>query len=146
MGMLGTNLEQGRGMTKRASNREPNDTGFSMIEIMIVLALIGLITGMVAVGIQKSNRDAKIRITKNQIHGLAQFIFQHRQLNSGACPDIQQWLVDKTLRSEPKDPWGHPLRIVCPGTHEEEDSADIVSLGPDGKLDTGDDIRSWELP
>ena len=132
-------------MSKQASQCQPNDTGFSMIEIMIVLALIGLITGAVALGIRKKARDGQIRITQTQVREVAQLVFQHRLLNGGACPDFKQWLEDKTLRSEPRDPWGHALRLVCPGTHE-EDSADIVSLGPDGQPDTKDDIRSWELP
>jgi general secretion pathway protein G len=72
-------------------------------------------------------------------------VFQHRLVNSGECPSTQQWVEDKTLKSEPKDPWGHPLLIVCPGQHE-EGGADISSLGPDGQSGTKDDIESWKLP
>ena len=41
------------------------------------------------------------------------------------------------------DPWGNPIRYVCPGVHN-PDSYDVWSCGPDGKNATEDDIGNWE--
>jgi type II secretory pathway pseudopilin PulG len=114
-----------------------------MIEMMLVLALIGLIMGAVVVKLQGRTRDAQKQIARVEIGELGGSILNYRVANGGDCPSIQQWVADKTLKAEPKDPWGHPLLIVCPGEHE-QGGADIVSLGPDGQPGNSDDIRSWQ--
>jgi hypothetical protein len=78
-----------------------------------------------------------------QVRELAAKVFNHRVSNAGECPTIAQWIEDKTLKSEPKDPWGHALVMVCPSEHD-AGGADVVSLGPDGRSDTKDDIVSWQ--
>jgi general secretion pathway protein G len=118
--------------------------GFTMIEIMLVLALVGLIMGAIVVGLRKRAIDGQIMVTRMQVQQLGAMVFQHRLANSGECPSTKQWVEDKTLKSEPKDAWGHLLVVVCPGEHE-EGGADIVSVGPDGQAGTKDDIESWKL-
>jgi general secretion pathway protein G len=114
-----------------------------MIEIMLVLALIGLIMGAVVVKLSRRARDAQRQIARLQINELGAMFLNHRTANGGDCPSINQWLEDKTLKDEPKDPWGRAFTIVCPGQHE-EGGADIVSLGPDGQPGGKDDIESWK--
>ncbi len=115
-----------------------------MIEIMLVLALVGLIMGAIVVGLRKRAIDGQIMVTRMQVQQLGAMVFQHRLANNGECPSTKQWVEDQTLKSEPKDAWGHLLVIVCPGEHE-EGGADIISLGPDGQAGTKDDIESWKL-
>lgn len=115
-----------------------------MIEIMLVIALIGLVMAAVAIGLRKRARDAQIQIARVSVQQLSGLFFQHRLASGGECPSIQQWIDDKTIKSEPKDPWGHVLIIVCPGEHDEI-GADILSPGPDGQTGNKDDIESWKL-
>jgi type II secretory pathway pseudopilin PulG len=115
-----------------------------MIEIMLVLALIGLVMAVVVLGLRKKTRDAQIQIARFDVQQLSGLFLNHRVANAGECPSIKQWLEDKTLKSEPKDPWGHPLVITCPGEHD-EGGADILSPGPDGETGNDDDIESWKL-
>jgi len=115
-----------------------------MIEIMLVLALIGLIMGAIVIGSRRKTRDAQVQIAKLGVQQLSGLFFNHRLANSGECPSIKKWLEDKPLKSEPKDPWGHPLVIICPGEHD-EGSADIISPGLDGEAGNQDDIESWKL-
>jgi general secretion pathway protein G len=156
-------------MSKRSSREE--ETGFTMIEIMLVLALIGLIMGAVVVGLRRNTVQGQVQVARMHIQQLGAMFLQHRVANSGDCPTMAKWIAcgasqlcwlrsiaggfgdpprvpisieDQTLKSEPKDPWGHPLAIVCPGEHE-EGGADIVSLGPDGRPGSKDDIESWKL-
>lgn len=115
-----------------------------MIEIMLVLALIGLIMGTIVYQLRKHSIEAQKQVVRMQIRQLAAMVHYHRLSNHGECPSIAQWIEDKTLKAEPKDPWGHALDIVCPSEHD-DGTADIVSLGPDGQPGTKDDILSWNL-
>ena len=115
-----------------------------MIEMMLVLALIGLVMGAVVVKLRARAIEAQKLIARTQINELGAMFLRYRVGNGGDCPSVDAWVADKTLKSEPKDPWGHPLRIVCPGEHD-EGGADIVSLGPDGQPGNQDDIESWTL-
>ena len=118
--------------------------GFTMIEIMLVLALVGLIVGAVVVGLRRQARNGQVQAAQLQIRQLSAMFFQHRFANNGECPFLKLWLEDRTLKAEPKDPWGRSLLIVCPAEHD-EGGADIMSLGPDGQPGK-DDIESWKLP
>jgi general secretion pathway protein G len=112
-----------------------------MIEIMLVLALIGLITGTVVVGLRKRARNGQIQIATMKVRELSGTLFQYRVSSNGDCPPSSS--SDDAARAGDKDPWGHPYVIVCPGVHDQE-SADVVSLGPDGQPGN-DDIESWKL-
>ncbi len=113
-----------------------------MIEIVLVLALVGLIMGAIVVKLRRGTGEAQRQIARVQIQELAGQFLNYRVSNSGDCPTIAQWIEDKTLKEEPKDPWGRALSIVCPGQHDEA-GADIFSPGPDGQANTKDDIQSW---
>jgi hypothetical protein len=65
-------------------------------------------------------------------------------ITKGKCPTVEDLVKEHPSRREPRDPWGNPVVIRCPGEHD-QDAADVVSFGPDKKADTEDDIRSWEL-
>ena len=60
--------------------------------------------------------------------------------NPGTCPRWRGYLAKNHV---PPDPWGNPYRYFYPGTHGHE--MEIISAGPDGKLDTEDDVVSWSL-
>jgi hypothetical protein len=112
-----------------------------MIEIMLVLALIGLITGAVVVGLRRRARDGQIQIATMKVRELSGTLFQYRVSSSGDCPPSPS--SEDPVRAGEKDPWGHPYLVVCPGVHDQE-GADVVSLGPDGQQGN-DDIESWKL-
>jgi hypothetical protein len=57
------------------------------------------------------------------------------------CPTDLSELSKYTDAPDARDPWGQSLQMVCPAPSVH---FGVVSTGPDGKLDTADDIRSWE--
>ncbi len=124
---------------ERAIRREPT-LGFTLLEIMVVIALISLLTTGVAVGALKMLRDAEDEQAKTNAAALAAaaeaFIIGH---GSEECPTPEEMQRDGVLsnRSKTKDPWGNPYRIVC-----EPDSAIAISAGRDKTFDTSDDVRS----
>ena len=116
--------------------------GFTLLEIMVVIALISLLTTGVAVGALKMLRGAEDEQAKTNAAALAAaaeaFIIGH---GSEECPTPDEMQRDGFLssRSNTEDPWGTPYRIQC-----ESDSAIAISAGRDGIFDTGDDIKSDE--
>ena len=116
--------------------------GFTLLEIIVVLAIIGLIVSVVGTAVYKHWQEARLRIARIQVrnvmHTVEQYVIAH-----DACPTLEQLVNEDYLRQLPKDPWGSPLTLRCPGQHK-KDPADVVSPGPDREVGTGDDINSWE--
>ena len=117
--------------------------GFTLLETMIVLALIGLIAGAIGVPLYGRYRDGQIRTAKMQVGALVGHIQQFMVMKN-TCPTVEDLVKEHYVRDVPQDPWGSPLLIRCPGEHE-KDPADVVSFGPDKKADTPDDLKSWQL-
>ena len=116
--------------------------GFTLLEIMVVIAIISLLTTGVAVGALRMLRDAEDDQAKNNASAIASvaeaFVIVHR---SQSCPTPEELKRDGLLsgRSKVEDPWGTPYRIQC-----EPDYAIAISAGRDGIFDTSDDVRSDE--
>jgi general secretion pathway protein G len=117
--------------------------GFTLLEVMIVLALIGLIAGAIGTSVFKRWKDGQARAAKLQIRQVTSFA-QEYVILKGKCPSIEDLVKDGLVNKAPADPWGKPIALRCPGEHE-RDAADVVSSGPDEKEGTPDDINSWDL-
>ena len=113
-----------------------------MLEIIVVLAIIGLIVAVVGRAVYKHWQEARLKIARIQVrevmHSVEQYVIAH-----DTCPTLEQLVTEDYLRQLPKDPWGSPLILRCPGQHR-KDPADVVSPGPDREAGTMDDVNSWE--
>lgn len=119
--------------------------GMTLVEIMVVVAIIGMLMGAVAIGAMSTLKKAKVKNTKAMIHTIEQALVHFQTDNTDSCPKtLSELVTQKYINKEPKDEWGQPLIFVCPGTHN-PDGADIVSKGEDKQEGTADDIKSWEL-
>jgi general secretion pathway protein G len=119
--------------------------GMTLIEIMVVVAIIGMLMGTVGVYAYGRLEKAKITDTKMVIKSIEQALVHFQTDNTDACPkSVSDLYTQKYLTKEPLDAWGQPLIFKCPGDHN-TDGADIVSRGKDKQEGTQDDIRSWEL-
>lgn len=112
--------------------------GLTLIEIMIVIAIIAMIGGGVTFAFQQQRR-AQVKTTKTnamQLRSLAQqYYTEHRD----SCPTVQTLISagEMDTRSKNTDEWGKPFTIVCNG-----EELDVVSNGPDGQQGSGDDITT----
>ena len=141
---------------------QPSQSGFTLIEILIVVAIIGILAGLVVPKLLERPEEArrvKARIQIEQIQAALKLYY----LDNGSYPTTEQGLealiqkppVGKSVNKwrpggylegdqVPVDPWGYPYQYLSPGLHSQE--SDIWSMGPDGVTGgEGDaqDVESW---
>ena len=130
--------------TLRRKRRARHDHGFTLLEIMVVLAIIGLIVGSVGVMVFNRFKRAQSQTAKTRVTEISNATTQYMLDNSNSCPrSLDDLVAQKYLKKGLKDPWGKDFIFRCPGTND-TDGADVVSAGPDKQEGTADDIKSWE--
>jgi len=124
--------------------------GMTLLEIMIVLAILALVMGLV-IGPRLMDyfRRARIEATQMKLELYAHqaftaWAFAHPQ---AMCPDKLADLTEFADGRDASDAWGNPIKMMCgaalpPGAH----NIALVSAGPDGKEGTSDDLMSWQPP
>lgn len=114
--------------------------GFTLLEILVVIALISLLTTAVAVGALTMLEKAKIETAENDTASLASVAEAFLVTGGGEdCPTVAELRRDGLLsrRTKTEDPWGTPYRIEC-----EPGYAIAISAGPDSTFETRDDVKS----
>jgi general secretion pathway protein G len=134
--------------------------GFTLIEIMVVVVIMGVLAALVVPRLMGRTDDARILAAKQDIATLMQALKLYR-LDNQRYPTTEQglqalvtrptmapippnWKTGGYLDRLNRDPWGNPYQYLSPGTRGE---VDIFSYGADGKSGgTGNDadIGSWE--
>jgi general secretion pathway protein G len=115
--------------------------GMTLIEILVVLAIIGLIIGGVAVAAFGAFGGAQTDTAKNEVTSI-QSMAEMYQMQKKSCPkDVQDLKASGIMKKVKKDPWGTAYKLNCPGEHA---PVDVVSAGPDKEFGTADDVNSWE--
>lgn len=118
---------------RRAASR-----GVTLIEILIVLAIIGLIAGGVAVYAVPKLEQARKDTAKTDCRSIHPVADAYRANHTGQCPTVEQLRAEKELSatSNIADPWGTPYAIRCT-----DEDLYVLSFGPDKKEGTADDIK-----
>jgi general secretion pathway protein G len=122
--------------------------GMTLLEIMIVLAILALVMGLV-VGprvmrmFSKSKDDiAGLTVKKYAYEAFGEWSQAHPDK---ACPDKLEDLSQYMDSKDVKDPWGNPYKMFCGQNLPAgaKGGLAVMSSGPDGKDGTEDDIKSW---
>jgi len=123
-------------MLKRALRR-----GVTLVEILIVLAIVGLIADGIAVYAVPKFQKAQVDTTHTNAKVLQPIADAWRASHAGECPTVQRLREEKEIAATANinDAWGHAYVIRC-----DETETVIVSWGPDGKEGTKDDITEPE--
>lgn len=138
-----TFLQRIRERHRAACALKPVELGMTLIEIMVVVAIIGLMMGGVGIYAFSRWKKAQLERARSDISNL-QTVLQEYIMNKSECPKDLSALHDaKLIKSKPLDPWGQPFIYKCPGEHD-KDIGDISSKGPDKQEGTEDDINSWD--
>jgi general secretion pathway protein G len=139
-----------RGTRPRDLLRDPR--GFTLIELMLVVIVIGILVAMVAPRLAGRTEQAKIAATQAEINAHLSAALDLFELEQGRYPTTQEGLAalrkggprgPYLKKDVPNDPWGKPYVYRSPGQHNPEDY-DLFSLGPDGAEGTKDDITNWK--
>ncbi len=113
--------------------------GYSLLEILVVLAIIGLIAGTTALALFKFIPEARIKTTRESAQVIRRAVSLHRMDHGTECPTlpalVQLQLIDPA--SKTTDAWDVPFGIEC----DERGLVTVVSAGPDKHMNTSDDIR-----
>jgi general secretion pathway protein G len=122
----------------KALRAKKHARGVTLIEILIVLAIVGLIAGGIAVAVIPKFAQAQKDTTKTSAQSLQQVADLWRTTHPGECPTAERLKQEKEVGSSSKvtDAWDTPFKILC-----DDESTQVVSFGPDKKEGTTDDIR-----
>ena len=135
-------------------NRSSRTLGFSFLEIMMVVMIIGILVAVVGPKLVGRTRRAQVAAAKDQIKSFETSL-QMYEMEVGSFPSTEQGLdalVNKpsnvskdtwsqAMKEIPVDPWKEPFIYRCPGEHGGE--YDLVSKGADTKEGTEDDINNY---
>jgi general secretion pathway protein G len=115
------------------------NTGFTLLELLVVIVIIGLLAGYVAPRYFSQVSKSEVQVAKAQIESFEKALDQYR-LDKRRYPTAEEGLeaIRPYLRKElPNDPWGRPYVYRTPGQKGE---FEVVSYGRDGKAGgSGDD-------
>lgn len=132
--------------------------GFTLIELMVVLVIIGVLAALIVPNVLERADDARVMAARTDVNNLSQALRLYKLDNQRFPTAAQglQALITKPasgptpmnwkpyLEKLPNDPWGRPYQYLYPGVKGE---IDVMSLGADGQVGgegKDADIGSWQ--
>ena len=127
--------------------REALRQGFTLIEILVVVAIIGMLGAVAVPAYMNHVKESRIETTRLLISNV-ELALQTYNMKHGKYPDSLEVLTqapdedsDPLLDGEPVDPWGNELKYEKPSGKKRPI---IISAGPDGEFGNDDDIKNKE--
>ena len=150
-------------MKKNTLRQKNDDRGFTLIELMVVIVILGILAGLIVPRIMDKPDEARRLKAKIQIESLSSAL-KFYKLDNGSYPTTEQSLralVEPPAAGDgpgnwkkggylekgrvPKDPWGNEFVYISPGVNGD---FDLISYGADGAPGgegPNQDINSWEI-
>ena len=132
-------------------NREK---GFTLIEILLVVIIIGILVSLAAPRLAGRSEEARKQAANADINGGIALALDLYELDNGGYPaklediitkpsDAENWKGPYLKKGIPNDPWGSPYVYRFPGTQNAE-GYDLFSVGKDKQEGSEDDIVNWK--
>jgi len=132
--------------------------GFTLLEMMVVVVIIGILASMVVPNLLGSQEKASLQKAVTDVTALESSLTMYK-MDNYKFPTTEQGLEALVTQTDieplprrfqeggyvprlPKDPWGNDYQLLNPGEHGRYD---VFSMGPDGEAGTDDDIGNWNL-
>ncbi|MCL1076220.1 type II secretion system major pseudopilin GspG [Shewanella dokdonensis] len=138
--------------------RKNRQRGFTLLEVMVVIVILGILASMVMPNIMGNKEKADQQKAVSDIVTLENQLDMYKLDNSvypsteqglealvqkpTISPEPRNYREDGYVKRLPQDPWGNPYMLLSPGEHGK---VDVFSAGPDGQTGTEDDIGNWNL-
>jgi general secretion pathway protein G len=148
-------------MQFRHSESTRHKRGFTLMEILVVLAILGLLAGLAISKLGSQFDNAKMDTAKLFVTTSIKVPLFSYKMHLGDFPTtqegIQALVTPPSSKSDrwrgpylepakiPLDPWNEPYHYAYPGSHN-KDGYDVWSSGPDKQSGTDDDIGNWDAP
>jgi len=130
--------------------------GFTLLELLVVLVILGLLVGYVAPRFFGQVGKSEVKVAKAQIRALEDALDQYR-LDIGHYPTTEQgltalntqpagearWQGPYLKKAVPNDPWGSPYQYRSPGEHGELDLSSLGKDGQPGGSGEAADLTNW---
>ena len=120
--------------------RNPQSSGFSLVEIMIVVVIIGLLAGVVTVNVRGYLTSAKQNVARQDLARIRDALdrfwseYDRYPTNEEGLALLSrptEKLLEPLLSAEPRDPWDRPYQYTCPGP--DGSPYEVSCLGADGR-------------
>ncbi len=139
-----------------ANRRNSRRTGaFTLVEMLLVLVILATLAAIVIPKMAGRSQQAKVTAAQSQISSIEMALDAFEVDNgyypkTGALDDLidqpanaPEWKGPYLKKGVPLDPWTNPYTYEYPGKHN-VNGYDIMSMGPDGRANTDDDITNWD--
>jgi general secretion pathway protein G len=144
---------------RRQQQRRSQRTGFTLIEVLLVVAILGVIAAAVVPALLGRQQAAYEQQTRNNIKNLQNIMVMYAVDHDGTYPSGGREALNQLtnaseyhgkklgayLDNTPKDAWGEPLYYEYPSSKGKGDKPAVWSSGPNRQNEdgSGDDINSW---
>jgi len=135
-----------------------NIRGFSLLELMVVIVILGILASMIVPNLMGSQEKANVQKAISDITTLETSLSMYKMDNynypsteqglealvteTDVEPLARRFQEDGYIKRLPNDPWGNEYQLLNPG---ENSKMDVFTMGPDGESGTEDDIGNWNL-
>ncbi len=121
--------------------------GFTLLEMMLVVVIIGLLATVVVINFGGQTDRVKLQLTKTSFSQIKQALIQYSTDKGNFPPTLQDLVAARMLEKVPLDGWKKPINYAFPGSSPDRDNQpyDLYSGGKDGVVGTADDINVWTM-